>query len=338
LRVQFILPIIFLLCFNGAGIAQENPLVPDHAGTWRSALPIRPDVPSTLTPQERTASATWANQVLEILRRAPLLTPASGFEVIPYARIELENIEHASESKRPNYVQGNILLNVAPYERIRQKVEANERDTFVTVEASVNFVPVFASGEKGDEQGGFIQDPPMSTETRHGHPVFEAGNGDKWCVILRNNVPFFAPVTEERYILAAIKRAEAELASVRGRRSKIPSGVPAEIVAEVDEAISHFEKRVTNARQAYASMSAAQRQAPAFIGSSGEDEPPRFLAPDDPGGTAVVYLNPAMMDSRLPRSTPQVLAIRISASDHPDLADKLDSELDWGALEAFVRQ
>jgi hypothetical protein len=47
-----------------------------------------------------------------------------------------------------------------------------------------------------------------------------------------------------------------------------------------------------------------------------------------------------LIDARLPRSAAQILAVRISASDElwPGMSKQLSREVDWAALEAFVRR
>ena len=100
-----VVSVLLVLCSTGALISQENPLVPDHPGSWKTPLPVRPTASSELTAEERAASTAWINQLLETLRRAPQLAPPSGVQVVPHANLELGNIEDNDESKRPKYDQ-----------------------------------------------------------------------------------------------------------------------------------------------------------------------------------------------------------------------------------------
>jgi hypothetical protein len=236
-----------------------------------------------------------------------------------------------------------LTVNIAPYERMDQKVEANERDTAGSVTIRVNDLgPVLGGGlDLQDDQGTFIRSPPDPVATVHGYPVFEEGNGDRWAIVRRNKVPFWAPVTCERYLLATIKADEDGLAKAQANRAKMPAGIPAAIVATVDEAIAQLQRRIANAKKAYAAMSPAQRAATAYVGDRGDlEDAPVFVKPVDDSPAPTVFINPALIDPRLPRSAPQILAIRILANDElwPGMAEKLDKELEWAALDAFVRR
>ena len=127
------------------------------------------------------------------------------------------------------------------------------------------------------------------------------------------------------------------MATIERRRREIPAGVPSSITATIDEALAGARKLATSIRAAHDSMSAADRAKPAFVGSSEPGEPPQFVNSAD-DGTAVVYFNPALFDAGS-RAASQLLAVSISASGplSDGLGDKLDHEIDWGALQKIVR-
>jgi len=139
---------------------------------------------------------------------------------------------------------------------------------------------------------------------------------------------------------AVIKKADGELASAKGRRAKVPPGVPASILAEIDEGIHHLQTRADNDRRAYDALSSSARAAPAFIVDPGDDDAPRCVGSDESSGTAVVFFNPAILDARAGRAVPQVIAVKIEVNEDlwPGLTEKLDRELDWKALAALFRQ
>jgi len=326
----------------GPTATQEHPRVPTHPGAWQPAPPITPRMPPDVSVAERTAIAASVNQILEIAQRMPDMAPPAGLAVIPHVFIDIQNLDH-SEGKRFAYVTAEVVLNLAPFEQIgRGAIEAVEADSAAIVTFRINDVGPLLGSEIGlsDDQGAFIENPPEPVDTLQGHPVYEEGNGDRWIMIRGNDVPFFAPVTADRYMRATIASTERELSDVRERRARVPAGVPASVIATLDDAIAGIEPKLKNTQDALAAMSAADRAAPARLASVTAQDAPVFAAADETGATAVVYFNPALMTPGLARTVPQLLAVSIRASDDawPGLKAKLNTEIDWAALEKFVRQ
>lgn len=217
---------------------------------------------------------------------------------------------------------------------------ANERDTAASIEIRVNDLSRLTGSEIGDEwrdeQGAFLRNAPQAAETMHGHAVYEAGE-QKWILIFRNAAPVVAAVSRERYLAVKIRNLEERLAKMRKNRAAIPAGFPASIVATVDEGTAQLQGWIAENRNQFESMSGEQRKAAAFVESDREDQPARFGdGPED----AITNFNPALMDAKVAGATPQVLAICITSDkEHwPGLAEKVTGELDWAALEGFVRQ
>ena len=331
------------LAFAAPAGAQQYPLVEDHPGSWQTTGPIKPDFTNEVTAEERTAAAAWVNDLVAILRHAPHLAPPAGFQVVPHAKLELDNLDRADDSKRPSFVTADVTLNLAPYERAPRGVEAVERDTAATIEIRINDITPLGGTEMADRfrtwqdaEGRFVQDAGVATDTRHGFPVFQEGNLDTWVVIRRNDVPFYAPVTRERYLRLFTTYAESDLADMQRQRAKIVANLPA-MAGQVDGRIADLRHQIDACHAALTAMSPGDRRLAAVVGDSEANGPPSFLAADDTTGRPVVFVNPALMDARLPRSAPQILAVRVSANDAwPGLAEALDAELDWAALTAMV--
>ncbi len=289
----------------------------------------------------RAAAVRVVDALVAIIRRAPTMAPAAGFEVVPHTFIRVDNIDRSDNPKLPKFVAIQITVNLAPFERTGTAVAANERDTAASVTILVNDVSHTSTSPMGDDwaddQGGFITDADDPVETSHGFPVYQDGNLDKWALIRRHDVPVLAPVSRERYLLAAIKHAQADLARAQAHRAEIPAGVPPGIVATIDEGIGHMKMALANLQRQYDRMSAADRRLPAIFGSPSGDDPPPFVDAGD--GSSVRYYNPALYDSALPPATPQTLSVRVSGNDDlfPGLADTLNGELDWDALAKVVR-
>jgi len=301
--------------------AQSTPVVSSHPGAWQPAPPITPRLPQTLSVAERAAITASVNQLLEIVRRMPQMAPPAGFAVIPRGFVDVENLDH-SEGKRVAYVTADVVVTLAPFEQVaRGAVEAVESDSAATITLKVNDLGPLMGSETGpsDDQGAFIENPPAPVDTLHGYPVYEEGNGERWVMIRRNDAPFFAPVTAERSVRAAIAATEKELSDVRDRRARIPAGVPATVIATLDDAVAEMARKLKNDQDKLAAMSATDRAAPA---------------------AGVLYFNPALMTPGLPRTAPQLLAVNVSVRGDawPDLKARLNAEIDWAALEKFVHQ
>jgi hypothetical protein len=305
--------------------AQEFPLASNHPGSWSA-----PDVrAASLPPAAKTAGLAVAQQILDILHKAPVMSPAPGFAVVTHTFLALDN----------GLITVRVTANLAPYERTAQGVRPNERDTAATITVVVNdfsYTGTTAMGEAWrDDLGAFIHGPEDPVETQHGFPVYQEGNGDKWLLMRRRDVPVVAPVSRERYLLCLTMQVENELAKIEQRRAKIPPGVPASIAGEIDAAIGHQKRHLANLQRQYQQMSAADRRQPAIVGASEGESPVNFAV----DGTAIVYLNPALVDATLPTAAPQAISVHVAATAVPsaDSADALDRQLDWAALKALLR-
>ncbi len=317
--------------------AQENPLVADHAPSWSV-----PDVRgASLPPAAKTAALAVAAQLFDVIKRMPIMAPTPGFKVVQHTYLSEENIDHSDNSHLPKLVTIQVTANLAPYERLKTGVEANERDTAGSVTIVVNdfdYTGTTPMGEAwSDDKGGFIQDPEDPVETRHGFPVYQEGNQDKWLLMRRHEVPVLTPLTRERYLLCVTKQVQDDLAKAQERRAKIPAGVPADIVATVDDAIAHMKAHLANLQRQYQQMSAADRQRPAIVGSNEADDPVAFVGADD--GKPVYTFNPALIDPALGPTAPQALSIRLLSNEDlfPGFGEKLEQQLDWQALAKLVR-
>jgi hypothetical protein len=332
-RRSLCLTILLAAGFATVG-AQEHPLAPDRPGSWSA-----PDVRAGgLPPDVRTSALAAANQIVEIIRRMPAMAPANGFQVVQHTSVVVESADGSDNPRSPKFARIEVSANLAPYERTTRGVEVNERDTAGSVTVVVNSLSHTGTMPMGwqDEQGGFIQDPEEPLETRHGFPVYQEGNLDKWLFMRRHDVPIVTPVTRERYLRVVIARAQDEVARVEERRAKVPAGVPAAIVATIDEAVSHQKTRLANLQQQLRSMTADERRSPAVVGTSTGDEPVAFVGAGD--GSPIVSFTPALMDPKLPPATPQVISVRITSNDDlfPGVGERLDQQLDWAALNKVV--
>jgi hypothetical protein len=113
----------------------------------------------------------------------------------------------------------------------------------------------------------------------------------------------------------------------------------AEISQTFNEAKAHIQAQLDALTRQLAGLSPEDRRAPVYLSNPKPTEAGiiEFLQPGDSDAKAVVYRNPALIGDRLPPGTPHVLAIRFEPRDAwPELAPKLEQELDWTALQKLL--
>jgi hypothetical protein len=227
------------------------------------------------------------------------------------------------------------------------------------IEVRVNDLSLFAGWEAGrgvseaDADARFLNDLPTPFEMRGEFPVYHDWNErDAWVILTRAKAPLFAPVPRERYLQYQI----AETQNVNGRPMATmkppPSNDPrvvaawkeaqkrmAEFTQTFNEAKAQVQAQLDGLNKQLADRPPADRQAPTYLSNPkpAENGQIEFLQKDDSDAKAVVYRNPALMNDRLPRGTPQILTVRVQAEDDwPELAPKIEGELDWSAFAKIV--
>jgi hypothetical protein len=287
-------------------------------------VPIR--FPAVVTADERPHVQAWINQLVEILRRSPTLTQPRGFDVSVNApSIDLTNVDDQSESKQPLYVAAALTIVLTPYEQSPKGPAANDAHAAARIDFAVNrpagvLVGTHAAGNgvtASDEGVEFLQEPVPPDETRHGLPLYLGARVDQWHILMtRSRAPMFAPVTREQFLRSVMDTVQKQY-SRAGPLQALLDGMTKQLAA----------------------MSAAERGAATYLWNTGPNDSGRieFLQEGEKDALPVVRRNPALMDDRLPRWTPQVLVVTFEGDDRwPGLAAKLDEELDWTGLAKFL--
>jgi hypothetical protein len=123
-----------------------------------------------------------------------------------YVKVTPQEFQHA--------IGEYVRLNLAPYERTGTVVAANARDTAASIEIKVNDLSPLTGSEIADEwrdeQGAFQRNALQSSESIHGHPVFETSE-QKWILILCNQAPVVAAVSRERYLAVKMRKNRAAI-------------------------------------------------------------------------------------------------------------------------------
>jgi hypothetical protein len=373
------LSVVLLLAAGALALhAQAPDIARDQPGRWAirngdelvkviaSANPINVPLRSgpEITPDERSHVQTWINQLIDVLRRTPVLGQPRGFDVnIHMPLIDLRDLDGQGATNGPAYVTTAVTIELTPYENGSNGPPANGAHAAATIELVINRpAEVLAGthsagrGVTADDEGvEFLQEPVPPDETRHGLPTYLGPRVDEWKVLMtRSKAPLFAPVTREQVLRSVIdvvqKQSKRPLASTS--MGPPPSNDPATLaawqeaerrMAEIrqtyQESISHLQQQLDGLTKQLAAMSAAERSAPTFawnVGPSGAG-PIEFLQEGDGNALPVVRRNPALMDDRLPRWTPQLLIITFEGDDRwPGLAAKVEQELDWAGLQKFL--
>jgi hypothetical protein len=344
---QFALILTTAAAFVGFVGAQAK-IERDHPGKWTVAPPIKAAPHGTVPAAEASSANAWLNQILEVLRRAPMLASPKGFDVIPQALFELDTIDGRLADSAPHYVYGLAEADLAQYEAGPRGAAANSSDAAAAIRIEVNRLGPVIEGAAmdtdvaADDQGAFLQNPPAPDGDFHGYPVYQV-NSDRFIVMKRNNVPFFTSVSRERFLRYKIKATQAQLDKAQSdwaRNKGMLAGIPnaAEITKTMTDNLNRLQHVVDASKKELVAMPPAQAASPAYVDLSDDSEGVKFVGKDD--GIAIVNVNPALMDSKLPRSAPQILTvdIRTDADNWPAIAAQLDQQIDWAALEEILHQ
>lgn len=319
--------------------AQTYPFALDKPGKWNPAPPVKPQIVPGATPEDQAGAAAWSNRLLEILHHMPLLASPVGFEVVPAAFAGLDNVDHIPGMNRPLVLMGTAVVSLNPYEKMPQGVLPNSQDAAASISIAVNNLSALDPGGLDDffkdDQGRFYSTSKGLTGTSHGYPVY-----GETVLMARNTGPVFIPVSRGRYVKAKIARMEGRVADAQARRTKL-AGNPAtaSVMPQLNQAVADQQRYVDALKAQYATMSAAERDSPAVVSSDGgATNLPEFAASDDADGTHILYINPALIDKNLPRTAVQVLTVTITSdAEHwPELAAKINGQLDWSALARML--
>lgn len=358
------------------GAAQAPEFARDQPGRWvikdgetvlkvvapSDSINVPITFPAVVTADERPHVQAWVNQLVEILRRTPTLAQPRGFDVNLYRpSIDLRDLDDQSDSKRRAHVTTVLRIDLAPYEHGPKGPVANNADAAATILFLVNrpagvLLGTHAAGHgvTADDDGvEFLQEPVPPDDTRHGLPLYLGSRVNQWHISMtRSNAPTFAPVTREQFLRSVIDTVQTQATRPLASMSPPPSNDPAVIAAwqeaqrqmaaitqTYQNSVGHLQEQLAGMRKQLSAMSPAERAAATYVSNIGPGESGsiEFLHEGDTDALPIVRRNPALMDDRLPRWTPQGLVVTFEGDDRwPGLAAKLDEELDWAGLEKFL--
>jgi hypothetical protein len=327
---------------------QDRRYVPTHAGTFAELASARISVDGSFNASEKAEARRVGSELVALMRGVPLLGQPHGFDVLPRMFVSQSDVDGNADTKRPQvarYFSGFDLVN---YVDDGKGIHIDTRSAAAQLLVMVNDYPSVFTGvlagngvhgdpqNDEDDEGQFFADVPEPSETKHGFPVY----GD-WVVITRTPAPIFLPVTRERYLKVVIARFDHTLTRALSHKVANPTNDPtlATALSELDRLIQERRSILNEMKQRLASMSATERALPAYVDSTDAIERmPKF--DDGPGDShGIVYFNPALFDRALPKTAPQMIAVKIvpGEGELTDIVQKLDAAIDWNGLAALLK-
>jgi hypothetical protein len=330
---------------------QTHHYLPTHTGRFIELPASQIDVDGSFSAAEKVDARRTAALVVALMRGIPLLAQPRGFDVLPRVTVHQVDVDGNSESKRPKVASYFGGFDLANYVDDGKGPVVETSSAAAQLLVTVNDYSGLFSGignildgngtpgdqnNNEDEQGQFFVDVPEASGAKHGYPVY----GD-WVVITRKPVPIFLPVTRERYLKVVIKRLDDRV--TRAGRNKVanPTGnaALAEALALRDRLLGESNESLADMKQRLTAMSPQERALPAYVDSTDAlARMPKF-SNSAADAHAVVYFNPALFDPSLPKTAPQMIAVKIvpGEGDLPHIVDQLDDALDWKGLAGLLK-
>jgi hypothetical protein len=218
--------------------------------------------------------------------------------------------------------------------------------------------------EMEDEQGLYFLAPKVVGDLQ-GFPIYDTAA----VIFVKSQKPLWVPVSQERFLRHALRRAQELLETQKEELRKAMEGAPPDVVREAEQARregdattraslaetpgfirflrADYVKALT---QELASLSPAERAAPAYYSPDWKTtrRPSGLLDPAAPQAQPVVSPNPDFFNPALPRTATQVIVmLGISGRERPPahlekanpaVARRFEvrETLDWRKIAALV--
>lgn len=289
---RLLVPFLLLSMMSLASWASagEFDFLTEYQGKAKATVTVA-NQPKTLL---HTADAASYKRHLERLRdsllKQPVFNPPKGVEVIGYFR---PNDSLPKNTRLP--VPGFGYLRFHFYHRDPKtgkpiRICCTTDEIYVSInDPGKGFTPYT---EFKFQTPAFYE--PKQTGNVAGYPVYRMEGGDEMLLLNRSRVPMWIPVTREEYVTAALAYWE-------------------KLAAENPPEDTITPQIVSRHRAALAAMSPEERKMQARTQRWDAFEP--SLAPvGSDEGQALVRVNPAWYDPKLPRSAFQLITLRFSYS------------------------
>lgn len=377
--VCFVLIGIWPLCMQG-----DEKWLPRHAGKWK---PLEMDVESRgdyrLTQHESDTYVEKLKRLTGITRELQVLNPPLGIEA--YNVLSIQGPGYSGVQKPRSYIPvvGLVRLILLPYAASTNGQIDTDPDSGTRFTFWINdLVHVFRGGRdtgKGvvedwsgsgeptdmeDEQGAYFLAPKVVGDLQ-GFPIYDTAA----VIFAKSQKPLWVPVSQERFLHHALRRGQELLDAQKEELRTTMQGMPADVVREAEKARREGDATMRAAlsetpgdirflradyvkalTQELASLSPAQRAAPAYYGADWKTtrRPSGLLDPCSPQAQPVVSPDPDFFNPALPRTAIQVIvALEMSGRErlpaHPEKANpavvrhfEVRQALDWKKVAALV--
>lgn len=329
-KMVSLLPLSFLLItilLPPRAVAGEFDFLTEHPGKLTATVTVANQPQKLLSKSDAAAYKRNLERLRTLLAKQPVFNPPLGVEVIGYFR---PNDSLPKDIRLP--VPGFGYLRFHFYFRAL-KTGKPARVCCTTDEI---FVSVNEPGKGFDAYGAVTFPTPAFYEPRQvdelaGIPVYRMESGNEIILLTRGTAPTWIPVTREEYVRAWLAYWE-----------KFAAGAPPQDTITPQLVDRH--------RAALADMPATERKMQARTYNWDPFEPSLAPAGSDEG-RALVRLNPAWFDPKLPRSAFQALGFLFSysgtlnhdapgATEHGDIAPyrvwQALHTSDWAAIRGAL--
>ncbi len=358
--------------------------LPNKVGKWKPwTIDTEVRVDYKLTQREVDSFLGTLERLATIFRELKALTPPLGVDARSHLSLQSPP---SSEVQRPRSyipVVGRVTVDLLPYYMDEGgRIDTNPDDSagFALYVNDLSHIfrgerytkkgvveDWFAAGEPTemeDEQGLYFLAPKV-TGNLQGFPIYDTAA----VILVKSQKPLWVPVSQERFLRHAIRRAQELLEAQNEEQREMMKGVPPDEVREGEKLARESEAgtRATLAEnpgnirflradyvkaltQELASLSSEQRAAPAFYSPDWKTtrRPSGLLNPGAPQAQPVVSPNADFFNPALPRTAIQVIVVLgISGADraaaHPERANpavvrrfEVRNSLDWRSVAALV--
>lgn len=333
--------------------AQKPHFLPEKVGVWERWRMSCDGSGHHLTSEQNRLYGEKLYRLSEAIHQSQVFNPPMGIVAKPTGCVNatMEFLDDYPDA-RTGPIPGYVMVGTFSYALTRdtnQVVVADEGPQFfIDVNSMVRLYHYIGEPDTAHDEGGKIFVPPEIARYVSGFPLYKTGG----IVITRITRPIFQAVSAERFLMARIRQAQAELADYRKRhqdfvgekrdkrvqdsyqriRARNPQDAE-KFLASAQQADQHSDQIFTGLEQAkqaeiggyqseLAALTPEQRRGQAYV-TQKYDVPAkgRILAfPGQPGAWPLVCFNPEFFDRSRPRTDVQSLVVGRLYDAHRDSA------------------
>jgi hypothetical protein len=317
LRMTLSIPIVIALALGAEGYPRY---LTDHGGVWREPT-FGTTYKGDLGPGDVKALRAQLDRIAEIVRKAPPLAKLDSWDALLNQGYEGRPQEKGKPTGEPD--QAGLQFRLFRYTQFCKTCPPKpEAESSIFIRVSFNSRKLLLPEKdcvRRDAQGKICVLPATLRQVA-GFPVYQ---GLVMFIQRDPSRPLFLPVSQERYIRAAIAAEEKSVASY----------------ARLGKTDPKTETRLSDLQAELAGLTPAERAAPAYHNSGKRVRPSGLGSPGSRESRPLVTDNPELFDPALPRTAFQLAAITTHPLDTKVsvLARALLEGVDWGQVQAAMQ-